>query len=344
MVDNELLYEKEITIYSDMNEFVFSKSVNGKIHYVSLSKEKNSIQNLPVYNPKIGTGIPVYSIVGIIPGKINNYLIAVNRASFLGLYFNSRVFKIEEFSYISSVSNEQVNYIPDDDKPYLSMINSFLERNSLYYSDTIDLTIPVQSILDNSQTKKTSLIFPKTIPHFCWNYNITRNLDYIDLFGFIHPVINGFVGIRSVLDYSQEFTYLVISRKDWRRSGMRLLVRGNDKNGNPANFVETEQIVIQKIHNTKNKFNVLSYLQIRGSIPLLWSQPPNLLFNPKIIVRPEFNENYGTLRKHISDIVDNYGRTVLVNLIENKGDQSIIGGYFKNLTKELKENKSTYYL
>ena len=338
MVDNELLYEKEITIYSDKSDFVFSKSFNGKIKYVSINKETNSVQILPQYNPKIGTGSPVYAIVGMIHGKINNYILAVNRASFLGLYLNSKVFKIEEFSYISSVSNDQVNYIHEEDRPYIQMIDCFLARNSLYYSDSIDLTATVNTIL-NTNTKISSLIFPKTIPHFCWNYNITRNLDSSDLFGFIHPIINGFVGIRSVCDYPQEFTYIVISRKDSRRSGMRLLVRGNDKNGNSANFVETEHIVIQRIGSHRNKFNVFSYLQIRGSMPFLWTQLPNLLFNPKIVPRTEYNENYATFRKHMNELVPTYGRVVLVNLIDRKGDQNRMGEYFTNLSKDLKETK-----
>jgi hypothetical protein len=340
MVDNELLWEKEITVFSDENDFVFSKKINGKLHYVSMKKEgSKEIQVLSNYNPKIGSGISAYSIVGLIQGKVNNYIIAVSRASFIGLFFQSKVFKIEEFIYISSVSNEQVNFIPEEDRPYLDMISCFLTRNNLYYSDSLDLTLSMDKLMDMGR-KHDSLIFPKTQKNFCWNFNITRELDSSDLLGFINPVINGYVGIRSVSDYAQEFTYVIVSRKDTRRSGMRFLVRGNDKNGFSANFAETEQVIIQKNNQKKDDFNVMSYIQIRGSIPLLWTQIPNLQFNPKMIPRPDFPENFNSFKKHFTDLVTNYGRNVIVNLIDRKGNQKDMGDYFTNLSNELRENKS----
>ena len=60
---------------------------------------------------------------------------------------------------------------------------------------------------------------------------------------FIFPIINGYVGISSLTDYAQGLKYVLIARKDTRRSGMRFLIRGADVNGNVANFVETEEIL-----------------------------------------------------------------------------------------------------
>jgi hypothetical protein len=344
MVDNELLWEKEITVFSDEKAFVFSKKVNGKTHYVSMNKEgSKEIQTLTVYNPKLGSGISAYTIVGLIHGKVNSYIIAVSRASFIGLFFQSKVFKIEEFLFISSMSNEHVNFIHEEDRPYLDMITCFLNRNNLYYSDSLDLTLSMDKLLD-LKIKSGSLIFPRTLDYFCWNYKITRELDSSDLIGFINPIINGFVGIRCVTDYPQDFTYIMTSRKDTRRSGMRFLVRGNDKNGNSANFAESEQIVIQKNEHKKDHFIVMSYLQIRGSMPLLWTQLPNLQLNPRMVPRPDFPENFSTFKKHFSEQVTNYGRNVLVNLIDRKGNQKEIGDYFSNLCNELRENKSKIYI
>lgn len=49
-------------------------------------------------------------------------------------------------------------------------------------------------------------------------------------------------------------------------SGTRYRRRGIDEDGHCANFVETEQILQTGGHS-------ISYLQVRGSIPVFWSQP-----------------------------------------------------------------------
>ena len=42
--------------------------------------------------------------------------------------------------------------------------------------------------------------------------------------------------------------------------------RGVDENGHVANYVETEQSLVHRSHR-------VSFLQVRGSAPLYWSQP-----------------------------------------------------------------------
>lgn len=83
------------------------------------------------------------------------------------------------------------------------------------------------------------------------------------------PCIFGFVDIKSVKQDNNPslLTFALISRKDCRRPGRRFLVRGLDREGNAANFVETEHLFCIKNNETKN-FNVASHVQIRGSIPL----------------------------------------------------------------------------
>ncbi|KAF7636363.1 Integrin_alpha2 domain-containing protein [Meloidogyne graminicola] len=59
---------------------------------------------------------------------------------------------------------------------------------------------------------------------------------------------------------------MLISRLSFEHVGTRFNVRGINDDGNVANFVETEQIVIFDKQEC-------SFLQIRGSIPLFWEQP-----------------------------------------------------------------------
>lgn len=48
--------------------------------------------------------------------------------------------------------------------------------------------------------------------------------------------------------------------------GTRYRRRGVDESGKVANYVETEQIIEYDRH-------VLSFVQVRGSVPVYWSQP-----------------------------------------------------------------------
>ena len=94
-----------------------------------------------------------------------------------------------------------------------------------------------------------------------------------------------------------------------------------------ANFVETEQFII--LNSNPTEFSVLSYLQIRGSIPLVWSQLPNLKLNPSITVLNDFNVNFNAFTKHLTSLIERYDKVAIVNLIDKKGDQKIIGDHFQ---------------
>jgi len=242
--------------------------------------------------------------------------------------------------YISSVSNDNNNVIPQEDYKYINMIKDFLQRNTLYFSDTMDLSISLQKTFTNNNNRNSSFIFPYTIPHFCWNYNMTRSLDLNGMENFVAPVINGFFSLRTLSEYPGSFNFIIIARKDTRRSGMRYLVRGSDNNGNVANFVETEEAIVITNYKQQNKLEILSYLQIRGSIPLIWKQSPDIKYTPLIIPRDDYSLNANVFRKHITELVTNYGKTILVNLIDKKNNQGEIGDYFQNLAKEERENKS----
>ncbi len=92
-------------------------------------------------------------------------------------------------------------------------------------------------------------------------------------------MINGYIGSRTIDLISKEFNYLLISRKDIRRSGLRYLSRGGDINGCVSNFVETEQVLT---YSDDENYHILSYYQIRGSIPLCWNQDPDLSYCPRV--------------------------------------------------------------
>ncbi len=57
-------------------------------------------------------------------------------------------------------------------------------------------------------------------------------------------------------------------------------MRGIDPEGNVANNVETEQILIIWEDDGKPK-DIFSFVEVRGSIPVFWQQKANLKYKPR---------------------------------------------------------------
>jgi hypothetical protein len=87
---------------------------------------------------------------------------------------------------------------------------------------------------------------------------------------------------------TSQIQFTLISRKDCRRPGRRWVVRGLDREGNAANFVESEHIFIQK---TDRVSHVASHVQIRGSIVLHWSMNPTLRWSPPVVISSNLDES-----------------------------------------------------
>lgn len=102
---------------------------------------------------------------------------------------------------------------------------------------------------------------------FCWNLHLREFFVKHQLSAVWQiNLIQGYVGhIHESLNNKKAFHVYLISRRSRQRGGTRYLHRGVNEEGQAANFVESELIV----HCNKN---ICSYLQIRGSIPLLWGQ------------------------------------------------------------------------
>ncbi len=320
---------KPIKIYNSKNEFIFSKGKKG----ISYNKKSKIFQILDDIFPG-NESYDVNIILGYIEAKNKNYIVCANQTSFVGKILDARVYKIEKFCYIPETENG-INDL--EDKTYLKMLDDFLERNPLYYSDKIDLTISMLNMQKKIETEPKSHIFKYTVNQYCWNYSMAKCFDSEGMNEYIYPVINGFFGARTISDYGEQndLHFILIGRKDDRRSGMRFLIRGADNNGNVANTVETEEIITFK--DDEGNINIYSFIEIRGSIPLIWKQEPNMQLNPKIRPKDDFGANCEVFKLHIEELMDNYGRVCCVNLIDKKKDQNIIGNYYNNIVQNYKD-------
>lgn len=152
--------------------------------------------------------------------------------------------------------------------------------------------------------------------------------------------MNGYISTNTLDINGRRVEFSLISRRSWERTGKRFVTRGLDLSGKASNFAEAEQVVY--VHPPQNSrssgsapgaIRVASYVQTRGSIPLLWQQPATLKYAPKIQIlstgaaeqdaRMAFN-------KHFEYQISRYGKNTCVNLINQKGAELLLmKGYSK---------------
>ena len=130
-------------------------------------------------------------------------------------------------------------------------------------------------------------------------------------------------------NYHQSFLLTLISRRSVKRSGLRYLRRGIDDEGNCANSVETEQILSSQTWD--DSAEIRSFVQIRASIPLYFSQSP-YAFRPVPILHQSPEINRKAFDRHFEELRRRYGSVQIVLLVDKQGGEKRIGEEYENFT------------
>lgn len=159
--------------------------------------------------------------------------------------------------------------LQDEDK-YLQLIHLGFKEHNFFFSYNYDITLTQQQIakvtLSKSYNDKDNVnLWTRADERFFWNRNIINDLITCQAGDWIVPFLSAYIEFQhECVIETDKFSFLFISRRSRFRQGCRFTKRGIDNNGNVANFVETEQILIFP----DGKIN--SYVQVRGSIPVKW--------------------------------------------------------------------------
>ena len=132
----------------------------------------------------------------------------------------------------------------------------------------------------------------------------------------------------------KDFVITLISRRSIMRPGLRYLRRGVDDEGNTANSVETEQILSSLSWAQSDK--IYSFTQIRGSIPLYFSQSP-YSFKPVPVLQHSYDTNHIAFKRHFTDISSRYGSIQIALLVDKHGGEAKIGEQYRDHTVQFNE-------
>jgi hypothetical protein len=134
----------------------------------------------------------------------------------------------------------------------------------------------------------------------------------------------------------KSFDITIISRRSVKRAGLRYHRRGVDEEGNVANSVESEQILSPSAWDHPDA-KVFSFVQIRGSIPLFFTQSPYSL-KPSPVIQHSPGSNFLAMKRHFDALEKRYGAMQIVNLVEKHGTEAKIGNaYEENVARLNKE-------
>ncbi|KAK1371764.1 Phosphoinositide phosphatase SAC1 [Heracleum sosnowskyi] len=256
----------------------------------------------------------VYGIAGCIKFLESYYLIVVTKRQQIGCICGHAVYCIDESQIISiphaSVQTEAA--FSKNELRYKKLLSSVDLTKDFFFS----YTYPIMQSLQ----KNVISIAEERMPYeniFVWNAFLTEPIrsrcnNTIWTLALVH---GNFKQTRLSV-FGRDFSVTLVSRRSRHFAGTRYLKRGVSDRGRVANDVETEQIVLDE-EAGRRKGRMSSVVQMRGSIPLFWSQEASR-FSPKPdIILQRYDPTYEATKMHFEDVAERYGNPIIVlNLIK----------------------------
>lgn len=321
----------EWDIYDDMNLYVSSENFIiepiGKSEVLIIDRHFGEVK-VQVSTQQIENQIPTRRICGIL-GTIKliggSYFIVATHRIFVGNINGQVIWRLAGYDIIPYIpSTMHLTTIQREQNDiYLSMIRKTLDTPFFYFSYSYDLTHTLQRLHSCPPDFLKNGLFERADPRFVWNGFILRNFQCYDMNKFTLPLVQGFISINNAYVNGRPFSWIIISRRSIQMAGTRLFCRGLNDFGHCANYIETEQIV-------EYNFQKVSYVQIRGSIPLFWRQTPNLKYKPV----PEIisgKDHLSACTRHFDAQLIHYGRQIIINLINQKYPEGVLELAYKDL-------------
>jgi hypothetical protein len=233
--------------------------------------------------------------------------------------------------------------------------------HNFFFAYDYDLT----RSLHMQEARKDQLPLHKVVdPLYFWNRHLMDKFIDYGAHGLVLPLIQGFVGQREFTiagaekkqsskdsvelaegrilgekheaeavetkGSKREYLLTLISRRSVKRPGLRYLRRGVDDEGNTANTVETEQIL--SVPEWTPSHPAYSYLQVRGSIPLYFSQSPYAL-KPVPALHHSAETNLLAFGRHFREFSRRYGNVQAVSLIDKMAGELKLGEQYERYTE-----------
>ncbi|GMP51249.1 hypothetical protein CsSME_00017550 [Camellia sinensis var. sinensis] len=256
----------------------------------------------------------IYGVAGTIRLLAGTYVLVITSRKEVGSYLGFPVFHALSMKFLSCNESLRLSNCQKRDETYFRTLLKVVESTpGLYFCYETDITLNLQRRFKLAEGWMSKPIWKQVDPRFVWNRNILEELIENKLDGFIIPLLQGSYQTGQLKLKNSPATITLISRRCTRRLGTRMWRRGANLEGDVANFIETEQLL-------EFEGSMSSFLQIRGSIPLLWEQIVDLSYKPRLNII-DHEQTSKVVERHFHDIIERYGEIVAVDLTDKHGDE-----------------------
>ncbi|KAB2618233.1 phosphoinositide phosphatase SAC7-like [Pyrus ussuriensis x Pyrus communis] len=303
--------------------------VDGSMQLIEKLPDSSSVRV-----PKIRT---IFGVVGMLKLLAGSYLMVITDREQVGSYLGHSIFKVSSLKVFSC--DHSLKNSPAEQKKmeaeFSGLLNIAEKTPGLYFSYETNLTLSTQRLHDLGDESKLLPLWRQAEPRFLWNNYMMEGMIDNKLDPYLLPIVQGSFHHFQAAIGKDIIDVTLIARRCTRRNGTRMWRRGADSEGYVANFVETEQIM------HLNGFTS-SFVQVRGSIPLLWDQIVDLTYKPKFeIVRLE--ESPRVAERHFLDLRKKYGAVLAVDLVNTHGGEGRLSEKFANAMQHIVSDDLRYW-
>ncbi|KAI0932523.1 hypothetical protein AcV5_004276 [Taiwanofungus camphoratus] len=342
---------QRLNLYIDGNEaytFVPAEPVGAR----SLTIYRNSGDivlnppNTPLPVTAERSGKTIYGIFGLISLALSEYVIVITGRELCGRLMGQNIYRATDYDILPLNPDVSVQSPPHAVEAHLlALVRSHLSGGTFFFSYAWDLTRRLQAQWTTLQEDSDKALWEIADDRFFWNKFLQSRLMDValatsdqNLSSYILPVMYGSFDIRAERVNGHFIRFCLISRRSRYRAGTRYFRRGIDGEGHVANFNETEQILLVGSDDTSVQ---LSFVQIRGSVPVFWAEVNTLRYKPDVQIM-DLQVTVDATRKHLQEQLQIYGEQSLVNLVNQKGHEQPVKEAYERYISEVNMSKVKY--
>ncbi|BBM96933.1 phosphatidylinositol 4-phosphatase [Marchantia polymorpha subsp. ruderalis] len=318
------------------DQVIFEPTDAHTSRFLSINRESGDLEWLGQLPTSAGghstRPISIFGLVGVVRLLAGTYALVVTGRRCVGAYRGSPVYLITSMKFLccNSVLKLQTPQEKRDEANFAHLLKAVEATPGLYFSYEVDLTLNAQRAHDLADQRVSQPLWKQADPRFLWNKHLLEELIENKMEPYILPVIQGSFQHFIVEVRDKPVSVVLLSRRCIRRIGTRMWRRGADLEGHVANFVETEQVLDAEGYTA-------SYVQVRGSIPILWEQIVDLTYKPKIKTI-QLDETPKVVERHFRDLQQRYGSVIALDLINQHGSEGVLseafGGAMQNICSD----------
>uniref|UniRef100_A0A667ZKW4 FIG4 phosphoinositide 5-phosphatase n=1 Tax=Myripristis murdjan TaxID=586833 RepID=A0A667ZKW4_9TELE len=300
----------------------------------------------------LSRAVSAYGIVGFVRFLEGYYIVLITKRRKMADIGGHSIYKIEDTSMIY-IPNDSVRVTHPDEARYCrihrllcTILPLFLYSYDLSHSLQYNLTLlqrpcelgsaaassAEEEVHTHSKQDSFDIFEDEGLPtqvvyglqnepyfKYVWNGKLLERVKDTVHHDWLMYIIHGFCGQSKLLIYGRPVHITLIARRSSRFAGTRFLKRGANCEGDVANEVETEQIIHDASVMSFTAGSYSSYVQVRGSVPLYWSQDISTMM-PKPPIRLDQADPYAHVAAlHFDQMLQRFGSPIIIlNLVKKR--------------------------